>query len=84
MNKLQFFEDLSHKINDLVKNSPANDMRINLNALLQGAFSKLELVTREEFDAQSEVLQLTREKLIFLEKKLSELESVLQKNNTQV
>lgn len=81
MAKFQFFEDLSNKISDMVSNSPANDVRSNVNALLQGAFTKMELVSREEFDAQAEVLRLTREKLNFLENKLTMLESELQKNN---
>lgn len=74
MNK-QFFEDLSLKIKELSKNSPAGDIEKNLRALLQGAFTKLELVSREEFEVQAEVLRLTREKLTVLEAKLNKLES---------
>lgn len=71
----QFFEDLSLKIRELSKNSPAGDMEKNLRALLQGAFTKLELVSREEFEVQAEVLRLTREKLDVLEAKLAQLEA---------
>lgn len=77
----QFIEDLSIKIRALAKDSPAGDLEKNFRALLQGAFTKLELVSREEFDVQAEVLQHTREKLELLEAKLAELESVLQKSN---
>jgi len=38
-------------------------------------FTKMELVTREEFDVQKEVLKRTRQKLEELEKKLSEIEA---------
>jgi BMFP domain-containing protein YqiC len=38
-------------------------------------FTKMELVTREEFDVQTEVLKRTRQKLEELEKKLSEIET---------
>lgn len=71
----QFFEDLSLKIRELSKSSPAGDMEKNLRALLQGAFTKLELVSREEFEVQAEVLRLTREKLNTLEAKLAQLEA---------
>jgi BMFP domain-containing protein YqiC len=77
----QFFEDLSIKIRDVVKTTPAGDIEKNLRALLQGAFTKLELVSREEFDVQAEVLRHTREKLDQMEAKLAELESLLQKSN---
>jgi ubiquinone biosynthesis accessory factor UbiK len=77
----QFFEDLSIKIRDIVKTTPAGDIEKNLRALLQGAFTKLELVSREEFDVQADVLRHTREKLEQIETKLAELESVLQKSN---
>lgn len=77
----QFFEDLSIKIRDVVKTTPAADIEKNLRALLQGAFTKLELVSREEFDVQADVLRHTREKLDQMEAKLAELESLLQKSN---
>ncbi len=50
------------------------DLEKNIRAVLQGTFQKLDLVTREEFDVQSELLIRTREKLELLEKKLSDLE----------
>ncbi len=56
-----------------LKNMPA-DLKKNFKSTLQGVFEKLDLVTREEFDAQCGVLQRTREKLEMLEKKLAELE----------
>lgn len=74
----QIFEDLSNKIKELYSSSPAADVNKNLHALLQGALTKLELVSREEFDAQSAVLRNTQEKLARLEQKLAELESQLE------
>lgn len=79
---VQFFDDLSIKIRDVMQSSPASDLESNLNALLQGMFTKLELVSREEFDVQADVLRRTREKLDMLETKLAQIESVLQKNNS--
>ena len=69
-----FINDLSNKIRELVKNSPLDDMDKNIHALIQGAFTKLELISREEFDVQAEVLRNTRDKLASLEAKLAELE----------
>lgn len=71
----QFLDDLSQKIREMVGSTPAADINKNMRALLQGAFTKLELVTREEFDIQTEVLRRTREKLERLEQQLTELES---------
>ena len=70
----QVLSDLSSKINDLIKSSPLADVEKNINALIKGAFTKMELISREEFDVQSEVLRNTREKLVLLEKKLAEIE----------
>jgi len=77
----QFIEDLSSKIRELAKDSPAKDMEKNFRALLQGVFTKLELVSREEFDIQVDVLRHTREKLDLLQAKLIKLESTLRKSN---
>ena len=74
MKNLAFIEDLSLKIKEAVKNSPAGDLEKNIHALLQGMFTKLELVSREEFDVQSEVLRQTKEKLATLEKQIEALE----------
>lgn len=51
------------------------DLEKNLRAAMQAIFAKLDLVTREEFEVQSAVLQRTREKLEALEKKVAELET---------
>ena len=66
--------NISNKIKDLAKNSPMADLDKNIHALIQGALTKMELVSRDEFDTQTEVLRKTREKLDLLEKKLAELE----------
>lgn len=76
-----FFEDLSRKIKEMYQSSPASDMDKNMNALLQGAFSKLNLVSREEYDVQADLLRVSREKLDALEKKVSHLETLLHKHN---
>jgi BMFP domain-containing protein YqiC len=67
--------EISNKIREIVKDSPLPDIEKNIDALLKGMFTKMELVTREEFDVQTEVLKRTRQKLEELEKKLSAIEA---------
>ena len=67
--------EISNKIREIVKDSPLPDIEKNIDALLKGMFTKMELVTREEFDVQTEVLKRTLQKLEELEKKLSEIEA---------
>ena len=69
--------EISSKIKELIGNSPVADLEKNINALIKGVFTKMELVSREEFDVQAEVLRNTREKLAKLELQLAELEEKL-------
>lgn len=73
--------ELSNKIKALIKDSPAGDLDRNIHALIQGALTKMELVSREEYDVQTEVLKHTREKLDALEEKLNTIEDLLQKSH---
>ena len=66
--------EISSKIKEMIKSSPLVDVEKNINALIKSAFTKMELVSREEFDVQTEVLRNTREKLVKLEATLAELE----------
>lgn len=73
-----FLDDLAKRLSNCVP--PAlldakQDLEKNFRSVLQSTFSKLDLVTREEFDTQTKVLARTREKLDKLEKIVSELES---------
>ena len=71
----QKINEISNKIKEIVSSSPLGDVEKNINALLRGMFTKMELVTREEFEVQAEVLRNTRQKLELLEARLAELES---------
>ena len=71
------FNDLQSRVSDLLKNSPARDVERNVRAMLSQGFSKLDLVTREEFDAQTQVLVRTRTRLEELERRVAELEQKL-------
>ena len=52
-----------------------SDVENNVRAVMSATFSKLDLVTREEFDVQTQVLHRTREKLEALEQRVAELEN---------
>ncbi|MEW9899526.1 accessory factor UbiK family protein [Chitinivorax sp. PXF-14] len=77
MLRQKIMEDISAKISETLASSPAKDMEKNVKAMLGAAFTRLDLVTREEFDIQQEVLKRTREKLSQLEARIAELEQKL-------
>ncbi|MDR2365514.1 MAG: accessory factor UbiK family protein [Zoogloeaceae bacterium] len=71
------FEDFSNKINAIIASGPIADMEKNIRAMMSSFFSRMYLVTREEFDVQTEILNRTREKLHALEARLVTLEQAL-------
>ena len=73
----RFLDELNRKVAELIAASPARDVEKNLRALLSSAFSRLDLVTREEFDIQQEVLSRARDKLQQMEARVAELEAKL-------
>ncbi|VVD84075.1 phosphoheptose isomerase [Pandoraea eparura] len=72
----EILQDMQTKVSELLKQSPAKDIERNVKSLLNQGFNRLDLVTREEFDVQAQVLARTREKLEALEKRVAELESL--------
>ena len=70
----KLFEDFSARLSAIVAASPVADVEKNARALLATFFSKLDLVSREEFDIQAQVLQRTREKIKALEERVARLE----------
>ena len=77
MIRQKIFDDISSKVNEVLSQGPAKDLEKNMRAMLQAGFSKLDLVTREEFEVQQEVLTRTREKLRQMELRIGELEKML-------
>ncbi len=76
MQKMQTIaNDMQNKVGDAIRQSPAKDVEKNVRSLMTQGFQKLDLVTREEFDLQTQVLAKTRAKLEALEAKVSALES---------
>ncbi|MGA7750404.1 MAG: accessory factor UbiK family protein [Gallionella sp.] len=72
----KIFDELSAKLSAAANSGPAKDIEKNMRALLAQGFAKLDLVTREEFDIQVQVLARTREKLAALEARVAELEAL--------
>lgn len=74
MKPSDIFNDLQSKVSEALRNSPAKDIEKNVRSMMTQGFSKLDLVTREEFDVQSQVLARTRARLEELEARVIELE----------
>jgi len=75
----RIFDDISRSLGKMLPPGVADmkdDFERNARAAMQGALGNLDLVTREEFDVQAEVLRNTRQQLKKLESRISALESV--------
>ncbi len=75
MMQKELLDEISSRVSEVLAASPAKDLEKNLKALLTSLFARLDLVTREEFDVQREVLARTREKLEALERRVAALEA---------
>jgi BMFP domain-containing protein YqiC len=71
----KLLSELSARLAALAKDNPAKDLQKNFRALLSSAFERLDLVSREEYEIQSQVLARAREKLAALERRVAELEA---------
>ena len=67
-------DEIATKLRGVVAQSPLEDLEKNIRVLLASTFARLDLVTREEFDVQREVLLRARGKITQLEARLAELE----------
>jgi len=70
LDKKKFIDNLVNKIQFITKNSPLKEVKNNLRSVIQSKLDEFNLVSREEFEVQKEVLRKTREKLENLEKKI--------------
>ena len=70
--------DVISQVNDLVGNSGLRDeVDRNVKALVQSSLNRLDVVSRDEFDAQTEILRRTRAQVEALEQQLAELTQLL-------
>ena len=70
-------DEWAARIGKAIEGSPAKDIEKNVKAMLQGGLMRLDLVTRQEYETQAQVLLKTREKLERLELRVAELEAQL-------
>lgn len=73
--KEKLLADLAARLAALAADNPARDLEKNFRAMLAAAFARMDLVTREEYDVQVQVLARAREKLAALEQRLAEIEA---------
>jgi BMFP domain-containing protein YqiC len=70
----KFIDELNARVVSFLQQTPAAEISQNLKAALTASLSRLDLVTREDFDVQTQVLARTREMLAALESRVAELE----------
>jgi BMFP domain-containing protein YqiC len=73
----KLLSELSARLSEMAAANPAKDLERNMRAMLAATFARLDLVTREEYDVQVQVLARTREKLAAMEARVAELEKRL-------
>ena len=71
----KLLSELAARLAAFAADSPARDLEKNFRGMLSAAFARMDLVTREEYDVQVQVLARAREKLAALEARLQELEA---------
>ncbi len=69
--------EIAARLAEAAANNPAREFEQNAKAVLATAFARLDLVTRQEFDVQSEVLARARIRVAELEAKVAALEARL-------
>ena len=74
MMNAKFIDELNARIVSFLQQTPVAEVGQNLKVLLSSSLSKLDLVSREEFDLQTQVLARTREKLASLEARVALVE----------
>ena len=70
-----WFEEFQKNVSELIAKSPAADIERNVKAFMGSAFNRMDLVTREEFDVQAELLSRAQTRIEALEQHLQTLES---------
>ncbi|MDP1930302.1 MAG: accessory factor UbiK family protein [Gammaproteobacteria bacterium] len=75
----QFFEELSQQIAKLIPQAGAvgEDVKKTVSAVMQKGFARLDLLTREEFEAQSAALARAEERIRLLEAEMTRLEALV-------
>lgn len=72
--RTDWLNDLQKNVSDLIAKSPAADIEKNVRAMMTQAFSRMDLLTREEFDTQSALLDRALQRIAALEARVQALE----------
>lgn len=75
----QWFDDFQKNMSDLLAKTPAADIERNVKALMAQTFARMDLITREEFDVQTDLLARALERVEALEARVQALEQQLDK-----
>lgn len=76
----QWLDDFQKNMSDLLAKTPAADIERNVKALMVQTFARMDLITREEFDVQTDLLARALQRVDALEARLAELDSKLDKS----
>lgn len=82
MKHTHFLDELAKQLSSVLPENVKKmqkDLEKNFHAVLQGTFNKMDLVTRDEFDAQTKVLARARKKVEEMEARVKELEKFIEK-----
>ena len=71
----KLMSELAARLAAFAAQNPVRDLEKNFRGMLSSAFGRMDLVTREEYDVQVQVLARAREQLVRLEARLAELEA---------
>jgi BMFP domain-containing protein YqiC len=74
MQKNPWFEEFQKNVGELIARSPAADIERNVKAFMGQAFTRMDLITREEFDVQAALLVKAQARIESLETQLQSLE----------
>ncbi len=77
-----WFEDFQKNVSELIRKSPAADIERNVKAMMSQTFTRLDLITREEFDTQTELLDRALARIAVLEAKVQALETAVSASNS--
>lgn len=70
----QWLDDFQKNMSELLAKTPAADIERNMKALMAQTFARMDLITREEFDVQAELLARAIERIDALEARVRSLE----------
>ena len=75
MKSTAWFEEFQKNVSELIAKSPAADLERNVKAFMGQAFTRMDLVTREDFEVQADLLSRAQVRIEMLEQQLHTLET---------